>query len=396
MRRLVWTGSKRLTLHKTLAPTPPASNRVAGFSLVELAVVLVIVAVLAGIGLSLVGSMVQNAGSSSTIKKEETLKLAFIAYLRNYKRLPCPDTDFATADGIENRTATTGTPPMPDVTKPCSADAGLVPYATLGLPREAGLDGYGNWFTYYVSRVTVTTNAPNRDWTLTSDFTASPPLRGFTPGNVGNYSVDGEGGAHLSNSSNPETLGVIVVVSHGPNGFGARTLKGTLNAAPPTGTDEADNASGSGSTVLHQRATTDNAGATGGAFDDIVMVLRPADLLGPLFADSSLKPAPALTQENLNALRDAMVAAIPLVPPCSIPGSLPGGTGAMGYDGWGNPFAYTPPPSPLPPTAAGNSTLFTLTATIPSGSSSVTVGPSGTVAGAVLKTTYSALNTACP
>lgn len=394
MRRLVWTGSKRLTLHKTLAPTPPASNRVAGFSLVELAVVLVIVAVLAGIGLSLVGSMVQNAGSSSTIKKEETLKLAFIAYLRNYKRLPCPDTDFATADGIENRTATTGTPPMPDVTKPCSADAGLVPYATLGLPREAGLDGYGNWFTYYVSRVTVTTNAPNRDWTLTSDFTASPPLRGFTPGNVGNYSVDGEGGAHLTNSSNPETLGVIVVVSHGPNGFGARTLKGTLNAAPPTGTDEADNASGSGSTVLHQRATTDNAGATGGAFDDIVMVLRPADLLGPLFADSSLKPAAALTQENLNALRDAMVAAIPLSggTACTIAGSLPSGLGATGYDGWGNPPVYVQ----LNSTAKDHSDLFSLKATIPSGTSTVIIVPSGTVDGIVRKMTYSTLDKACP
>ncbi len=378
----------------TPAPTPPASNRVAGFSLVELAVVLLIVAVLAGIGLSLVGSLVQNAGSSSTVKKEETLKHAFIAYLRNYKRLPCPDTDFSAADGIENRAATTGTPPMPDVTKPCSADAGLIPYATLGLPREGGLDGYGNWFTYYVSRLTITSTAPNKDWTLTSDFAASPPVRGFTPGNVGNYSVDGEGGAHLTSTSNPETLGVIVIVSHGPNGLGAHTIKGTLNVTPPTGTDEADNASGSGSTVLHQRAPTDNASVTGGAFDDIVMVLRPADLLGPLFADSSLKPAAAITQENLNALRDAVVAAIPLSgsSACNIPGSLPVGTGAMGYDGWGNPPIYTQ----LNSTATGNSDLFSLKATIPSGTSTVTIGPSGTVGGIVRKMTYSTLDTACP
>lgn len=372
-----------------------AKGQQIGFSLAEIAVVLIIVAVLAGLGLSVASSMLQNAGVSTTVKKEEALKTALVAYLRNYKRLPCPDTDLSTADGIENRTATTGTPPVPDVTTPCSADAGLIPYATLGLPRDAAVDGYFNWFTYYVSRVTISTNAPNRDWTLTSNLSASPAVRGLMPGNVGNISVDGEGGAHLTSASSPETLGAVAIVSHGPNGLGARTLKGTTNVAPPTGTDEADNASASATVTLHQRVPTDNASATGGAFDDIVMVLRPTDLLGPLFADSSLKPASALTQQNLNTLRDAIVGAIPLSggSACVIPTPLPGGLGDLGYDGWGNPLSYV---AASPPTASGNAVLFSLTATIPSGTSFATVGPSGSLAGAVLKVTYSTINTACP
>lgn len=362
-----------------------------GFTLVEIAVVLLIAAVLVGLGLSAVGALQLNLGASNTAKKQETLKSALIAYIRSNKRLPCPDRDFAAPDGVENRTATTGAPPVPDVTKACSGDAGLVPYLTLGLPREAAIDGYDNLFSYFISNDIRPAAEPNKDWTLT--FNPTTGVRGLTAGNVGKIQVAGEGGQALTSLTNPESLAVVVIVSHGANGLGARTLKGTTNVAPVAGTNEADNAAGSATTTLHQRPPTDNAGATGGAFDDITLVLRAADLLGPLFSEGSMKPAITQTQEQLNAIRDYAVSSSAQA--CQAPalvtlaGVFPP---AQFYDGWGNAVTYTQGGSLVGATLG--TAMFALSATNPFGGP--VIGPSGSNAGQVFKGSYPMVVTACP
>ncbi len=373
---------------------PPFKARhQAGFTLVEIAVVLIIMTILAALGLSAVGALQQNAGTSSTVKKQETLKSALIAYLRNNRRLPCPDIDF---DGVEDRAA--GALPPPDVTKPCSADHGQIPNVTLGLPREAALDGFDNLFSYFVSKVVVTTVvtgttlAPNTDWTLTAN--PSTGVRGFTPGNFGAIQVAGENGQALTNTANPETLAVVVIVSHGANGQGAKTPKGTTNAGPAVAsTDEVANATGSAATTLHQRQATDNASATGGPFDDITMVLRPADLLGPLFAEGSIKPAIAITLERVNALRDYLVSQTATPTACPIPFSLPAGFPPTSLvDGWGNPISYrqlTTTANGAPPSAQ----LFTLSATNPI--DGAVIGPSEAPTGVILKNTYPIVSANC-
>lgn len=361
----------------------------AGFTLVEIALVLLIVGVMVGFGLSAVGALQLNVSASNTVKKQEALKSALIAYLRNYRRLPCPDRDFVAPDGVENRIATVGVPPVPDVTTACSGDAGLIPYVTLGLPRESAVDGYGNLFSYFISDEVRPPTEPNKDWTLTSN---PATVRGLTPGNVGKIQVAGEGGQALTSLTNPESLAVVVIVSHGANGFGARTLKGTTNVAPPVGTDEADNAAGAATTTLHQRQSTDNVGAAGGAFDDVTMVLRPADLLGPLFAEGSMKPAIAQTQEQLNAIRDYAVsqAADACIAPTStvLASAFPP---SQFYDGWGNLVTYVPgePLIGKPPSTV----MFTLKATNPL--STNVIGPSGSIAGQVLLSSYQTVVTRC-
>lgn len=372
-----------------------AGSRQAGFTLVEIAVVLIIVGVLAGLGISAIGALRQTAGASNTVKKQETLKTALIAYLRNYRRLPCPDTDFTAPDGIENRTATTGTPPVPDVTRACSQDSGVVPYVTLGLPREAAVDGYDNLFSYFVSNAAPPAlpepQGIFRDWTLRF----VPGTGGFTPGNAGHIQVDGDGGQHLTDVMRPETLAVVVIVSHGANGFGARTLKGTQNSTVDAGADEAANFGGSATVTFHQRTPTDNTAASGGAFDDVVLVLRPADLLSPLFAEGSMKPAAAQTHEQLNAIRDYAVSSAAQA--CTAPtlttlqSAFPA---SQFYDGWGNQVVYVSGGSLTTASGASNSTLmFTLSAT--NRVDETLIGPSGSNAGQVLRGMYPMVGTAC-
>lgn len=117
-------------------------------------------------------------------------------------------------DGVENRMNDL---PL-DVTSNCRASAGTVPYMTLGLPREAALDHWGNFFTYVVSN----NNAPypTRDWMIAENFRT---------GAAGDIRVLDDAGA--------ETRAVVLIVSHGTNAAGAITgqrgrLSGKRRAAP--------------------------------------------------------------------------------------------------------------------------------------------------------------------
>ena len=74
---------------------------------------------------------------------------------------------------------------------------------------------------------------------------------------------------------------VAVVVSHGRNGLGAYTVGGTRNTLPAAGTDEESNTNAN-TTYYRRDLTTDDA-ATGGPFDDQVLILAASDLLEPLF-----------------------------------------------------------------------------------------------------------------
>ena len=65
----------------------------------------------------------------------------------------------------------------------------------------------------------------------------------------------------------------MVILSHGPNGFGATDQDGNLLAAP-TGSDEARNAGGDGK-LFYSRPLSENPAAPGGAFDDRLTWLSP-------------------------------------------------------------------------------------------------------------------------
>ena len=190
------------------------SGRQTGFTLVELAVVVLIIGILATMGLSALNVQLANSAISATKRNQDTIKDALIGYLGRNSRLPCPDADFTAPDGIENRGAT-GTPTVPaSPLLACTTSFGIIPYQTLGLPKSVALDGWENYFSYQISN--DATPKPNLDWTLTNTFHT---------GNNGVITVEDRNSAPLTNI-------VAVVLSHGRDGLGAYTSKGTRNVLP--------------------------------------------------------------------------------------------------------------------------------------------------------------------
>jgi prepilin-type N-terminal cleavage/methylation domain-containing protein len=300
------------------APFRPPPARHTGFSLVELTIAVLIASILLTMGLAAFSMQVEATALSATQKRQDTIKEALIAYLRTHRRLPCPETTALNGSpptGAESRG--TSNPPQ------CLSFWGTLPFATLGLSRDTALDGYGNYFTYYVSAAAINSEP---DWTLTS----RSGVPGFNVGNPGRFAITERIGAALVPATNAANLAAAVIVSHGKNGSGAFTLKGTRIAQPPAGSDErtatpntppasppawvAPGAlTGCGSTCptpgmleFITKDHTDDAGSPGGAYDDIVLVLRPNDLLGPIIKDGAMKSAEAQLSDSFARIKSAL------------------------------------------------------------------------------------------
>lgn len=401
-------------------PRSLSSRYRTGFSLVEMAIVLVLMSIMLTLGVAALNVQQDNAAVSATQRKMEIIKESLIAHLRDKKRLPCPETTaFANnpnnpPSGREGRTTAN------DATTTCQSFAGTLPWLELGLPRDMALDGHEHFFTYYVSSVRDATENNRPDWTRTAN--ASAGIVGFNVGNPGRFAITekptpGPGIVTTGDSGGNAipALAAVVLVSHGKNGFGAFTAKGTINAGP-TDADEIANVPPTAETPAvawtPQQAPYDGSfagilainvpavmrtfvvGSRTDTFDDLVMVLRPNDLLAPIFKDGAMKSAAAEMSDKLQRIRNSLFAyafSIPnstygdaactgsgtlhcrLLPyPATNPAtglanSLSAGNGfvpwaalagyglaqADAFDPWGNPIRYSVPVS-LTALGAGN------------------------------------------
>jgi prepilin-type N-terminal cleavage/methylation domain-containing protein len=153
----------------------------AGFTLIEMAIVVVIV----GVVISIVSTVLPSLIQSSKIKKAQAIleRVDYIlqGYVTANGRLPCPDSN---SDGIEDRTSGS-TPPTDDT---CSSYIGTLPYVTLGI--GSGVDNWQNPIRYGVYEDLIRTSQtglcapapcalcladfainPNSAWVKTSDGT---------------------------------------------------------------------------------------------------------------------------------------------------------------------------------------------------------------------------------
>lgn len=264
----------------------PYSKRLAGFSLVEMAIVILIAGIMMGAGLSLLAVKQAAAQFDVTQKHQETIKQALINYLGKNKRLPCPVDPASPTTGIEGRSATATLPP-------CFKYSGVVPYAELGLDRAAALDGWENFIDYVVS-------PPTTHWLYTYGAPASTTLAdaasAFWPSN--------NAGSITAKVNGTDINIVASLISHGKNGLGAINIKGIKNLPLPTGTDELQNTnpiSGALSNTVIKRDATDSTSG-GGAFDDVVMMLSANDLTGPLIANGTLQSSAQQALNQANAI----------------------------------------------------------------------------------------------
>lgn len=231
---------------------PGAQN---GFTLAELAIVLFIIALLAGAMLVPLTAQIDQRNASEVRRNLSEIREALIGFAASHSAsdgrpyLPCPDTD---NDGMENRSGVS-----------CTAQEGNVPWATLGVGES---DAWNNRFRYRV------------------DAAFSRSDVGFALASAPNIRVCGvagcAAGSVLANSV------PAVFLSHGKNGTGANNSSGGANAAPgPSQTDELANTDANNDFVSHPPTA---AGSAGGEFDDEVAWLPTSILFGRMIAAGRL------------------------------------------------------------------------------------------------------------
>jgi prepilin-type N-terminal cleavage/methylation domain-containing protein len=220
-----------------------------GFTLVELTIVLVIVALLMGAMLVPLSAQRDLQNVRETQKQLSDIGEALLGYAASHQaidgrpHLPCPDTD---DDGLENRAGNT-----------CIEQEGRLPWADLGVGRE---DAWGNRFRYRVvdkysnmgAGFTLTNEAALR---ICEDSACTKVIANNLP---------------------------AVVVSHGKNGAGAFNVLGGTNPAP-VGSDEMSNQNADNNFVFHVPSNV-----TGNEFDDIVIWISPYILFNRMIAAGKL------------------------------------------------------------------------------------------------------------
>ena len=236
-----------------------------GFSLIELSVVLVLIALLLGGLLVPLGAQIEQRQYSDTEKQLEQIKEALMGFALSNGYLPCPAK--SASDGAEDRigggttcTLVAGNPKR----------VGFLPWVTLGVKPS---DSWGNLYRYSVS----------------ANFTNSAALSLFTLTSTRDILIQTRNAAGaVTNLSNLNEI-PAVVLSHGRNGYGATSDLGIARATPATWDntlDEFNNANNS--TTFSSRTRTDNPGAAGGQFDDIVVWITPSILFSRMVAAGRL------------------------------------------------------------------------------------------------------------
>jgi type II secretory pathway pseudopilin PulG len=234
----------------------PAFRKNAGFSLIELAILLSIVGLLGVAILQQYETWTRAKISSNNEARKNLISNALTQFLTTYGRLPCPadpsvSPDAATAGYEVCSNSTPGIPGTYGANPPTlgcqglvcrisggrdtAADAdtandpvliGSIPYAALGLSVQDAMDGWGNRMTYAISEY------------LTNADTTKGPYYGDDYGVIGLNQL-------VLNPATHEELGIVgsvngtlgqnafqlMFLSHGPDGKGTYNYNGKLVAA---------------------------------------------------------------------------------------------------------------------------------------------------------------------
>lgn len=198
-----------------------------GFTLIEMAIVLAIVAMLLGGLLPVISSQIEQQRRVETRKYLDVVRDALVGYAVINGHLPCPDSN---DDGIAEATCTNN-----------ADQVGTLPYADLGV---VDTDAYDNVLIYAV----------------TKEFASATP---FTLTTAGNLTV-----CDAACSTNLTTTSPAVIVSRG------------ANAATATSADETENTD-SDTTFISRDFAQDG-------YDDLIVWLSLNTLVNRMVAAGKL------------------------------------------------------------------------------------------------------------
>jgi prepilin-type N-terminal cleavage/methylation domain-containing protein len=274
-----------------------------GFTLVEISIVLVIIALLMTTAIAVANSQIAQSRITATRTKAEAIKSSLITYIARNKRLPCPAVPTLEIDdvGYGVEAATTGT--CVNVPESGAGAArvvvGIVPWVTLGLTDEATLDGFYNRYTYAVSSAATGLNEDTVAGMLgnITIHTAAPAIAGLPPaGNQSNNCTPAGG------NYNPCSV-TALIMSHGMNGNGAYRPDGDRVPFPAaTFTNELENTNVNAAFVNAEFSVSDVNG-----FDDILLPATADELLSPLTRTNVFKDYNAELMQNFNEISGAIV-----------------------------------------------------------------------------------------
>lgn len=220
-----------------------------GFTLIEMAVVLVIVGLLFAGLLGPISTQVEQRRREETRIILDEAKEALMGFAIANKFLPCPDTN-----AIPN-----GTEGVRNAINECTQTEGVLPWQVLGV---RGIDSWGRYIRYRVR----------------SNFTNN--LTYFGISDTGNIRVNSDTGILTTNA-------IAMLISHGPNGFGGLN---TIQASPanvmpaPAGVDELENVDANNIFVSHAPTPAGSANE----FDDSIVWLSSSILVNRMVAAGQL------------------------------------------------------------------------------------------------------------
>ena len=261
------------------------SQRGASTLLILLIMVLLLVAFFAAWTVSrITGS---GDDRTETDKRLNAAAAALERYAASNQRLPCPADPSAAAvtPGAEVK-ATAAT---------CSFDTGTLPWLTLGLTSDAGLDAWGRKLSYRVytgnkgsftqpggvSMVECDTVEP----TIGSATNVAASLGGLCVSNADPYQrtttpdkfLFGKGLTVIDRGTTHADV-AYVVISHGASGLGAWTIAGT-QLASPNSSDEKNNMKDTGSFTIKAFSGADIEVVNPQHFDDQLVYATIGDLV---------------------------------------------------------------------------------------------------------------------
>ncbi len=222
-----------------------------GFVLIEIAIALLVLALILGGILAPLNAQVEQGKVSDTNKVISDINEALLGYVMINGRLPRPAT--SSTNGVENAT----------VCGSEAACAGFIPWTTLGSGK---LDAWGN-----IIRYSVTPAFANAAFALAT---------------VGDKTIQERNAASALVSYATEVP--VVVWSNGPQNFGTNGTGAVRanNSSGVTNVDEITN--NTASTTFIRRISVNNSAATGGEFDDIVTFIPTAILVNKAIAAGKL------------------------------------------------------------------------------------------------------------
>ena len=239
-----------------------------GFTLVELAIAVFVIALLLGGILVPLGTQVEQRQISDTQKYLEEIKEALIGFVVANGRLPCPAS--SSSAGVES--------PLGGDCSPNNYN-GFVPAVTLGLnvvdSQGFAVDPWGNRIRYAVTNANGNAFTTANSMSTTGLATLAPNLLVCSTANVVGFSSSSCGPA-----TNALTTGVpAVIYSTGKNGgYGGTGLDEAANPNPnSTNNDRVF--------VSHLRTPST---APNGEFDDIMTWLSPNILYNRMVAAGKL------------------------------------------------------------------------------------------------------------